>query len=60
MTGTELLQKLADDPDPNVQAIPAIVLSARLGSEDRPDNIVRGAVDFLLKVSRTPFADPSY
>ncbi|KAK0235753.1 hypothetical protein EDD85DRAFT_837950 [Armillaria nabsnona] len=49
MTGTELLQKLADDPDPNVQAIPAIVLSARLGSEDRPDNIFRGSVDFLLK-----------
>ncbi|KAK0485064.1 hypothetical protein IW261DRAFT_1331068 [Armillaria novae-zelandiae] len=49
MTGTELLQKLADDPDPNVQAIPVIVLSARTGSEDRPDNIFRGAVDFLLK-----------
>ncbi|KAK0495357.1 histidine kinase [Armillaria luteobubalina] len=49
MTGTELLQKLADDPDPNVQAIPAIVLTARTGSEDRPDSIFRGTVDFLLK-----------
>ncbi|KAK0469940.1 uncharacterized protein EV420DRAFT_1258116 [Desarmillaria tabescens] len=49
MTGTELLQKLADDPDPNVQAIPVIVLSARAGSEDPPDSIFRGAVDFLLK-----------
>ncbi|KAK0204649.1 hypothetical protein DFS33DRAFT_1259677 [Desarmillaria ectypa] len=49
MTGTELLQNLADDPDPNVQAIPVIVLSARMGSEDQPDSVFRGAVDFLLK-----------
>ncbi|KAG7451020.1 uncharacterized protein BT62DRAFT_1000253 [Guyanagaster necrorhizus] len=49
MTGTELPQKLAEDPDPDIQAILVIVLSASTGSEDRPDSVFRGAVDFLLK-----------
>ena len=55
MNGIQLLSALEEDPDPNIQAIPVIVLSARGGSEaeNRPeDGIFQGAVDFLPKVRR--------
>ncbi|KAF9020456.1 hypothetical protein BDZ89DRAFT_1072198 [Hymenopellis radicata] len=52
MNGIQLLAALEGDDDPNVQAIPVIVLSARAGSEtdDRSEgHLFQTAVDFLAK-----------
>ncbi|KAJ7584442.1 hypothetical protein C8J56DRAFT_1027754 [Mycena floridula] len=53
LTGLELLQALNNDPDPNIQAIPVIILSARSGNEHEPGlfepGIFSGTVDFLHK-----------
>ncbi len=54
MNGFQLLAALEGDDDPNVQAIPVIVLSARGSSETEHSSeghLFQRAVDFLSKVS---------
>ena len=52
MNGAELLQTLTHHHDTSIQAMPAIVLTARTGQEGdaRVDGLLHGPVDYLLKV----------
>ncbi|KAJ4467091.1 histidine kinase [Lentinula lateritia] len=53
LTGTDLIQQLATDPDPDIHNIPIILLTARSGSESNPElkyeSIYQGQIDYLLK-----------
>ncbi|KAI5829409.1 histidine kinase [Schizophyllum commune Tattone D] len=51
MNGAELLQTLTHHHDTSIQAMPAIVLTARTGQEGdaRVDGLLHGPVDYLLK-----------
>lgn len=53
LSGTDLIQELANDPNPDIQNIPIIVLTARSGSEgdidSKAESIFQGPIDYLLK-----------
>ncbi|KIK65560.1 hypothetical protein GYMLUDRAFT_240082 [Collybiopsis luxurians FD-317 M1] len=53
LSGTELVQELANDPDSQIRSIPIIVLTAGSGSESDTDprfeSIFHDPIDYLLK-----------